>query len=61
MKRILALLAILGLLLAAGSICAAAESGVKKGLTGLKIVLDGYTVGKMVAPYVSTIIARDIV
>lgn len=43
---------------AAAGIEGAAESGVKKGLTGLKIVLDGYTVGKMVAPYVSDEIVR---
>lgn len=38
---------------AAAGIEGAAESGVRKGISGVKITLDGRTVGKLVAPYVS--------
>lgn len=40
-------------------IAAAAASGTSSGVSGIKVTLDGYTVGQLVAPYVSQFIARD--
>ena len=42
------------------SMQAAVQAGAASGVSGIKVTLDGYTVGTLVAPYVSTIIARDI-
>ena len=38
----------------------AVQNGAASGVSGIKVTLDGYTVGTLVAPYVSQIIARDI-
>ena len=43
-----------------GQLSAAAQSGVAKGISGIKVTLDGRTVGALVAPFVSEMIARDI-
>ena len=43
------------------SIAAAAASGTAKGVSGITVQLDGYTVGRLVAPYVSESIARDVI
>ena len=39
----------------------AAASGVASGVSGIKVTLDGQTVGRLVAPYVSEIIGSQIV
>ena len=44
-----------------GQLTAAARNGVSQGVSGLKVTLDGATVGRIVAPYVSEYIAQDIV
>jgi hypothetical protein len=43
-----------------GQMSAAVNSGVRTGISGIKVSLDGSTVGRLVAPYVSEYIARDI-
>ena len=43
------------------AIQAAAASGVSSGVSGIKVTLDGATVGRLVAPYVSEIIGSQIV
>lgn len=43
------------------SMATAVQRGAAAGVAGIQVRLDGRTVGEMVAPYVSTIIARDIV
>lgn len=43
-----------------GLIAAAAQNGVAAGVSGLRVEMDGATVGWLVAPYVSEMIARDI-
>ena len=40
---------------------AGAASGAARGVSGIQVHLDGYTVGRLVAPYVSEMIARDII
>jgi hypothetical protein len=37
------------------------RSAVKEGMSGVKVTMDGQTVGRLVAPYVSQYIARDLV
>ena len=44
-----------------GSIAEAAKAGTAAGVSGIKVLLDGYTVGQLVAPYVSETIARDVI
>lgn len=44
-----------------GQLQAAARSGVAAGVSGIQVNLDGYRVGSLVAPYVSEMIARDMV
>ena len=41
-------------------IITAAQRGVSQGISGIRVNLDGQTVGELVAPYVSQAIARDI-
>lgn len=41
-------------------ILAAVKSGASAGVSGIRVSLDGYTVGQLVAPYVSQQIARDL-
>ena len=41
-------------------ISAAVRSGAATGVSGIRVTLDGYTVGRLVAPYVSQEIARDL-
>lgn len=43
-----------------GQIQKAAKEGTAAGVSGIKVTMDGATVGRLVAPYVSQIIARDI-
>ena len=43
-----------------GQIAAAAKSGTAEGVSRITVSLDGYTVGRLVAPYVSQQIARDL-
>ena len=43
-----------------GNIRQAVESGAKKGVSGIQVNLDGYRVGQLVAPYVSEMIASEI-
>ena len=43
------------------NMAAAVQKGAAAGVAGIRVQLDGRAVGEMVAPYVSTIIARDIV
>ena len=43
------------------SMQSAVQRGAAAGVAGIQVRLDGRAVGEMVAPYVSTIIARDIV
>ncbi len=40
---------------------AAVKAGASSGVSGIQVSLDGYTVGRLVAPYVSQTIARDII
>ena len=42
------------------AIAAAARTGTAAGVSGISVSLDGYTVGRLVAPYVSQQIARDL-
>jgi len=42
------------------SMATAVQRGAAAGVAGIRVQLDGRTVGELVAPYVSTIIARDI-
>jgi len=44
-----------------GNMAAAVQSGAARGVSGIKVVLDGATVGRLVAPYVSETIARDVI
>ena len=39
----------------------AVAAGAAKGVSGITVQLDGYTVGRLVAPYVSETIARDVI
>ena len=39
---------------------AATQNGVSVGVSGIRVTLDGYTVGRLVAPYVSQEIAKAI-
>ena len=43
-----------------GQIQKATKEGAAAGVSGIKVTMDGATVGRLVAPYVSQIIARDI-
>ena len=43
-----------------GDMQTAAKAGVAAGIKGIRVTLDGRTVGRMVAPYVSEEIARDL-
>jgi len=45
---------------ALGNVSGDARAGVREGIAGLKVTMDGQTVGRIVAPYVSQYIARDI-
>lgn len=40
-------------------LAAAAQAGTANGVSGIKVTLDGYTVGRLVAPYVSQTIAMN--
>ena len=40
-------------------VAAAAQAGTANGVSGIKVTLDGYTVGRLVAPYVSQTIAMN--
>jgi hypothetical protein len=42
------------------SMASAVQKGAAAGVAGIRVQLDGRTVGELVAPYVSTMIARDI-
>lgn len=44
-----------------GNMAAAVQSGAARGVSGIKVILDGATVGRLVAPYVSETIARDVI
>lgn len=44
-----------------GSVAAAVKSGAAQGVSGIKVYLDGVEVGRLVAPYVSETIARDVI
>ena len=44
-----------------GNMAAAVQSGAARGVSGIKVTLDGATVGRLVAPYVSETIARDVI
>lgn len=44
-----------------GSIGAAVKAGAAQGVSGIQVLLDGATVGRLVAPYVSETVARDVV
>ena len=44
-----------------GSMAAAVKSGAAQGVSGIKVYLDGAEVGRLVAPYVSETIARDVI
>ena len=39
----------------------AVAAGAAKGVSGITVQLDGYTVGRLVAPYVSEAVARDVI
>ena len=39
----------------------AVAAGAAKGVSGITVQLDGYTVGRLVAPYVSETVARDVI
>jgi phage-related protein len=39
----------------------AVAAGAAKGVSGISVQLDGYTVGRLVAPYVSETVARDVI
>ena len=39
----------------------AVAAGAARGVSGITVQLDGYTVGKLVAPYVSETVARDVI
>ena len=43
------------------SMASAVAAGAAQGVSGIKVTLDGYTVGQLVAPYVSESIARDVI
>ena len=38
----------------------AVQNGASAGVAGIQVIMDGYSVGQLVAPYVSAQIARDI-
>lgn len=44
-----------------GNIRQAVENGARKGVSGIQVSLDGFRIGQLVAPYVSEMIARDII
>ena len=41
-------------------IAAAARAGTAEGVSNIRVVIDGYTAGRLLAPYVSEYIAQDI-
>ena len=43
------------------SMASAVAAGAAKGVSGISVQLDGYTVGRLVAPYVSETVARDVI
>ena len=43
------------------SMASAVAAGAAKGVSGITVQLDGYTVGKLVAPYVSETVAREVI
>ena len=43
-----------------GEVAAAVQSGAAKGVSNIRVTLDGYTVGRLIAPYVSETVARDV-
>jgi hypothetical protein len=49
-----------GMTNAVNGLGAAVEAGAAKGVSGIKVTLDGETVGRLVAPYVSAGIARNV-
>lgn len=42
-----------------GNVEAASERGVRKGMSGIRVEIDGYAAGRILAPYVSQEIAKD--
>ena len=42
------------------SIAAAVQAGASSGVSGIRVTLDGYTVGQLIAPYVSQQIATQV-